>query len=150
MNGYFHTLLVASVCGAMCVSLACGGFEKYIKYICSLICICLIILPFREIDPQKIKGFGEISFSEPEPESGLYGISSQLAEERAEGYINEIVFSQFGIKPESSDIKIDWTQTEPVIENITVFLSHDDMKKAEETEKYLCGVLGGKVNVIEN
>ena len=150
MSGYFYTLLVASVCGAMCVALSFGGFEKYIKYICSLVCICLMIVPFREIDIEAIKDSYEISFSEQEGESSLYAVSSQLAEERAESYITEIVFSQFGIKPLSTDIKIDWTQTEPLIEDITVSLSHEDMQKAEATKEYLMFILGGKVNVVEN
>ena len=50
LNGYFYTLLVASVCGAICSMIAWGGFEKYIKYISSLVCVCLMILPLREID----------------------------------------------------------------------------------------------------
>ncbi len=149
MKSYFYVLLVASVCGAMCSMLASGGFEKYIKYISSLICICLMIMPFREIDLVKTLELAEFSSPSFETDKGLYLISSEIAEKRAEDYINEIVFSQIGIKPLSTDIKIDWTLTEPVIESITVSLSHEDVSFAEETKKYLSDVLGGEVNVIE-
>ena len=149
MKGYFYILLVASVCGTMCSMLVSGGFEKYIKYICSLVCLILMILPFREIDLKKSFEDYEVSLESEEGEQGLYKISSELAESRAEDYISEIVFSQIGIKPLSSDIKIDWALTEPIIESVTVSLSHDDMKMAEETRKYLFDVLGGEVDVVE-
>jgi hypothetical protein len=108
-----------------------------------------MIMPFREIDLSKTLELSEFSSPSFEAENGLYSISSQLAEERAEDYINEIVFSQIGIKPMSTDIKIDWTLTEPVIESITVSLSHEDIVKANETKLYLFNVLGGEVNVVE-
>lgn len=148
MKSYFYVLLVASVCGTMCSMLANGGFERYIKYICSLVCICLMIMPFREIDLSKTINAPDFPLDFEEPEKGLYSVSSQLAETRAEDYISEIVFSQIGIKPQSADIKIDWTLTEPIIESITVSLAYEDMEKAEETKSYLSNVLGGEVNVV--
>ena len=151
MNGYFYTLLVASVCGAVCVLLAWGGFEKYIKYIASLICVVLIIAPLREID---ISAFdvGELEISSPESDSAeaeLYTVAEQMTKQRAEKYICDIVFSEFGINAVSADIKIEWGKTEAVINGIELVLISDDMNKAEDIRQYLFSALGGEVSIVE-
>ena len=151
MNGYFYTLLVASVCGAVCVLLSWGGFEKYIKYIASLICVVLIIVPLREID---ISAFdvGELEISSPESDSAeaeLYTVIEQMTKQRAEKYICDIVFSEFGINAVSADIKIEWGKTEAVIKNIDLVLISDDMNKAEDIRQYLFSALGGEVSIVE-
>ena len=148
MKGYFYVLLVTSVCGTMCSMLANGGFEKYIKYICSLVCICLMISPFREMDLTKITELAVVTTEMESEENGLYAVSSQIAENRAEEYINEIVFSEIGIKPQSTDIKIDWTLREPIIESITVLLATEDIGKSDVTKTYLSNLLGGEVHVV--
>lgn len=150
MRGYFYTLLVASVCGAVCAMLAWGGFEKYIKYIASLVCIVLLISPLREIDITKaVEKLNEAVESLPEGESPLYETAASLTEREAEKYLTEIVFNKFGIKPIYSDINIDWTLDEPTIQSITVALSVEDMPFADDVDAYLEQVLGGEVTVVE-
>ena len=150
MSGYFYALLVTSVCGAVCGILAWGGFEKYIKYIASLICVLVMLSPFREIDISGIMNSASEIYPEESIGDGLlYKTASEMTEDRAEEYINQIVFNKFGINPISTHIKIDWEQEEPVIEDITVCLASGDFAVASETEEYLRSVLGGKVNVIE-
>ena len=151
MSGYFYTLLVASVCGAVCMMLAWGGFEKYIKYIASLICVALLISPLREID---ISAAITDSFDRSEDESslsmnGLYAVSEQMTEQKAEEYICNIVFSEFGIKAMDADIKIEWGKTEAVINGIELVLNKEDMSRAEDIKKYLFSVLGGEVSIVE-
>jgi hypothetical protein len=151
MSGYFYTLLVASVCGAVCMMLAWGGFEKYIKYIASLICVALLISPLREIDISSVVS-DSLDYSQAESDSSmtdLYAISEQMTERTAEKYIRDIVFSEFGINAVSADIKIEWGKTEAVINGIDLVLSNDDMRQADAIEKYLFSVLGGEVSVIE-
>ena len=151
MNGYFYTLLVASVCGAVCVLLAWGGFEKYIKYIASLICVVLIIAPLREIDMSAFD-VGELEISSPESDSAeaeLYTVTEQMTKQRAEKYICDIVFSEFGINAVSADIKIEWGKTEAVINGIELVLISDDMNKAEDIRQYLFSALGGEVSIVE-
>ncbi len=151
MKGYFYTILIASVCGAICSMMAWGGFEKYTKYIASLVCVALIITPFRNIDVSYILDTvnqeitAEIDASVPE----LYESASDMAEKRAEEYISQIVFSQFGINAVSTDIKIDWDEEEPIIESIHVALDSGDMDEAESAKEYLMRVLGGEVTVVE-
>ncbi len=151
MKGYFYTLLITAVCGAICVMLTWGGFEKYIRYIASLICVALIITPFRDID---VSDFGksvtnDMSNEISEKTSELYLLASDMTEKRAEDYISQIVFSQFGINTVYTDIKIDWDKEEPIIESIHVALKQEDMNNAESAKDYLMGVLGGEVTVVE-
>lgn len=151
MSGYFYTLLVASVCGAVCMMLAWGGFEKYIKYIASLICVALLISPLREIDISSVVS-DSLDYSQAESDSSmtdLYAISEQMTERTAEKYICDIVFSEFGINAVSADIKIEWGKTEAVITNIDLVLTKNDMNRAEDIKKYLFSVLGGEVRLIE-
>ncbi len=151
MNGYFYTLLVASICGAMCAMLAWGGFEKYIKYIASLICVCLMIMPLREVDVSEalnLEAENSDVFLEVSCE-GLYDLAAEMTEERAETYISDIVFSQFGIKTVYADIKIDWKSEEPIVENISVALAKEDMGAESKVREYLSKELGGEVNIIE-
>ncbi len=151
MSGYFYTLLVASVCGAVCMMLAWGGFEKYIKYIASLICVALLISPLREIDISSAIS-DSLDYSQAETDSSmtdLYAISEQMTEQTAEKYIRDIVFSEFGINAVSADIKIEWGETEAVITDIDLVLTKNDMNRADGIKKYLFSVLGGEVRVIE-
>ncbi len=150
MNGFFYTLLVTSVCGAICSALSVGGFEKYLKYIASLVCVCVIVSALRNVDFSDYfdsnNGFSE---SFPETSEGLYPLATEIAEERTEAYISEIVFSKFGINTVGCDIKIDWAQDEPVIEFIRVFLDNENLKRKNDVTAYLAETLGGEVEIVE-
>ncbi len=150
IKGYFYMLLVTSVCGSVCALISSGRFEKYIKYIVSLICVAVIVSPFRDIDIKGIaeKAEAEFSFAESS-ENLLYKTSGEMTEERTQAYINEIILSEFGIKPIATHIEIDWGKEEPIIENIKVYLSSADYPQREEVENYLYTVLGGEVEIIE-
>ena len=50
MKGYFIALLAASICSAICVSLAGEGYEKYIKYVCALVCAVMLVSPLCGLD----------------------------------------------------------------------------------------------------
>ncbi len=149
MSGYFYTLILTSVCGSACALLASGGFEKYIKYIAALVCTVLMISPFKDINTAEItQGFTEMSESF-DASDGLYPMATQMTEDRAEEYISQIVFSEFGIYPLYTNIKIDWDQTEPIIEKITVALEREHINNSEGIKKYLREILGGEVEIIE-
>lgn len=151
MTGYFLTLLIASVCGAVCTSLAWGGYERYIKYIASLICVALLISPFRDTDISSALDEinSEISTDTEAYGEGLYALSAEMTEKRAEEYISQIVLSEFGINTVYTDIRIDWEKEEPTIEAICVAFGSADMALKEDAEEYLCNTLGGEVTVIE-
>ncbi len=149
VSNYFYILLLTSVCGAVCAVLAHGGYEKYIKYIASLICVLIMISPLRNIDISDILNVAEENISVPQIESQLYQNTLALTENSAESYISQIVFDKFGIKPSYVNIEIVWDKEEPVIQNITLALSGDGIKHKESINEYLFHVLGGEVEIIE-
>ena len=151
MKGYFYTLLITSVVGALCTVFTLSPFEKYIRYIASLVCVALIILPFREIDVSELKDdiFDGVSDEISEKTTDINILASDMAEKRAEEYISQIVFQRFGINTVDTDIKIDWEKEEPTINSIEVILKREDMHNAHSAKEYLADVLGGEVTVIE-
>lgn len=150
MRGYFYSLLVASVCTSVCSMAVSGGFEKYIKYIASLICVAVMVSPIRQMDLSELTDRAEAELSAFDTDNELfYKTAGDMTEERSEEYINQIVFDRFGIKPLCSHIEIDWGEEEPLIENIKVCLSPEDFGKSTEVESYLFNILGGEVEIVE-
>jgi hypothetical protein len=136
------------VASSLCGILVKGGFEKYIKYISSLICAVIILLPLKSINlSQALKNMEqeEISLSCSMDFNDLRG---ELTQQKAEEYIISLVFDKFGIKPTGCNINIDWEKEEPVIMEITVLLSTADLENSEQVKDYLEDVLGGEVKVI--
>lgn len=150
IGSYFLALLTTSVCGALCSLLAWGGFEKYIKYIASLVCILLLISPFKSIDLSVLGENAEFEYSASTEPPDLYSLSAEMTEERAESYLAQIVFSEFGINAVYTDIVIDWSEKEPTLKEITVALEDNDMHLAETARLYLESILGSGVRVIED
>lgn len=149
MNGFFYTLLITSVCGTVCTLLAFGGFEKYIKYIASLACTAVIINTVLSIDLSGLNDTVSEGLQSLPAQDNLYTITERLTETQAEEYINQIVFSEFGIKPIYCDIEINWDGENAVIQKISVALCSDDLGFAGDTKKYLLDVLGGEVEIVE-
>lgn len=150
MRGYFYSLLAASVCTSLCSMLVSGGFEKYIKYLASLICVAVMVSPLRQIDFSETINKAESELSMIDTDNGLfYETAGEITEKRSEEYINQIVFNQFGIKPRSTHIEIDWGKEEPVIENIKVCLSPEDLDEGDRVKTYLFNILGGEVEIVE-
>ena len=146
MRDYFLALLTTSVIGAVCTVLAWGGFEKYIKYIASLVCILLIVSPLKSISISEITESGEISIYSGDDFSSL---SAELTKEQVELFISDRVFSEFGIKPIYTDIFIDWAESVPTVKSITLALNAADMPQKEKIESYLKQHFGGTVRAIE-
>lgn len=149
MKEYFLSLLLTSIFGGVFTMLAGGKMEKYMKYIVSLVCLCLMILPLRGIFKLDFSSaVSEIDgISYPVYEYDLDSLAVAEAENRFGEYINTIVFDKFGIMPQSTNIEIDWEPNEPVIRSITVVL--DDGAYIGDVEAFLGGELGGEVYVIE-
>lgn len=140
-------LLFASVCGAVCALLAGAGFEKYVKYIASLVCVCMMLAPLKKIALKDLDASEYGAVSEISVEAPL--IAEQMAEENAEAYICEIVLSKFGIKEVSANIVIDWIEPNAVIKEITVAVPKEEGGRIGEIRDYLINALGGEVNVVE-
>lgn len=150
MKAYFLTLLIASVLGGILAVLSSGsGFEKYIKYIASLVCVVIIISP--------LKSFISAPFTMPEPD--LKTVVSQKNENKAdmvlasitkkelESYIKDILFQEFGIKIPLTDIKIDWADDCFVITQVVVYLNAGDKNRQNEVREFLADKIDKSVSV---
>lgn len=149
MSSYFQTLLAASVCGAVCTLLA-DGFEKYLKYVVSLICIVIIISPLKSIKLSDIdyNGIPDTSLPSADGVPSLYSLSCESAEKQAEEYLCEMLFAEFGIKAVYADIIIDWAKEEPTVEEIILALGSEHGEYAERVYGYFENMLGTGVKVI--
>jgi hypothetical protein len=131
MRQYLTVLFCGSLLGAVCAAAAGGALEKYVRYLAALLCILLIVSPFREL---------ELSFSLPEePSEGSLpeGESlSRLAGKEAEDEICRILAAQLsagtGITPAEVGIDMDWTHEEGVISAVRLVLHPEDLPRAEE------------------
>ena len=60
MRQYLTVLFCGSLLGAVCAAAAGGALEKYVRYLAALLCILLIISPFRELElsfaPEELSG----------------------------------------------------------------------------------------------
>ena len=149
MRTYFFALLLTSVFGAVFTLLAGKTFEKHMKYIASAACLCLMLLPFKNITANVLNS-DEIEsedYSFPENATDLNALALAEAESASEKYICDTVLAEFGIKPLYADIKIDWEEDGPVVSGITVALP--DGEHIKDVAEYLNNALGGEVKVVE-
>ena len=121
--------------------------EKYVKYAVSVVCLCLAVLPLRSLlayfpeeRVSEIPGF-DASAAES---AGNYALAR--AEEDCKNRISSLVYGEFGIKPLTVDIKIDWDGEGAVIESIKVVL--DDAGTVPRVKEYLESALGGEICVV--
>ena len=150
MKDYFLTLLTASVLGGVLAVLAGGSsYEKYIKYIASLVCVVIIMSP--------LKSFVSAPFKLPEEytASGVSEVSVTGADEviaavtvsELDTYIKDILFIEFGINVPLTDIKIEWTEKHLIINEITVFLNNNDRSYLTDVKKYLSDTIDKSILV---
>lgn len=151
MKDYFYSLIIASVTGTVCALLTKGGFEKYIKYITALICTIILISPLSRKDfssaAQEYRDALELLSREEM--NNMYGPSDNLARQRAEEYITEVLFEKFGIKPHYCNINIDWNSNEPTVKSIEVGITSQTEEQRKQIKAHLENLLGGEVKVIE-
>ena len=140
MKGYFIALLAASICSAICVSLAGEGYEKYINYVCALVCAVMLVSPLCGLDISAVLPGAELSDTGTPGELAVY-------ENRASEYISETVYSEYGIKPLGVNIKIEWVGESPTVTHISLALP-EGSGKADAIREYLAAEYGGEVEII--
>lgn len=140
MKDYFLTLLIASVLGGVIAVLVSGNsFEKYIKYIAGLVCVVIIISPLKSFisGPFKLPDEYNNAVSTEASATGADEVIASVTVLKLDAYIKDILFSKFGIKAHSTDIKIDWVDNCLIINEVTVFLNESDSSRLTEVQKYL-------------
>ncbi|MDD4124966.1 MAG: stage III sporulation protein AF [Eubacteriales bacterium] len=146
MSSYFFCILIASVLSAICSSLASGGLEKYVKYVCSLICAVAVIMPVVAVFNGDIDTKLTYSVEANEYSTGDY-ISAE-AEKKVREYIKHIVYEKFGITVQDISIEIYSGDGEVVVGNTTVTLKESDGEHVNEVRDFLLETLGGSVEVV--
>ena len=122
------------------VSLAGEGYEKYIKYVCALVCAVMLVSPLCGLDISAVLPGAELSDTGTPGELAVY-------ENRASEYISETVYSEYGIKPLGVNIKIEWVGESPTVTHISLALP-EGSGKADAIREYLAAEYGGEVEII--
>lgn len=147
MRSYFLCIITASVISAVCSSLASGtSMEKYVKYICSLICVAAVLLPI-------VPAIKSIDIDEKKAEYSVHTESQTMftidkAENSVEEYIKNIIFQKFGITPSSVSIEIYSEGDNVIIGDITVTIEKENEEFASSISDFLLTSLGAKGKVI--
>lgn len=150
MKDYFLTLLIASVLGGILAVLSSGsGFERYIKYIASLVCVVIILSPLKRFISAPFQ-LPEPAFAHAEsalPEKKADELLASVTKAELDAYIKDILFKEFGIKIPLTDIKIDWTDDSFVITSLVVYLDEDNKNRQNEVQDFLAGQIDKSVLV---
>ena len=142
MKDYFYSLLIASVCGSLCIFVSGKGYEKYIRFAVSMICACLVLYPLKDLFAE-LPSVKDYEYSLPEaalsadPTRALY-------ETAAKDEISKSVFEEFGINASDISINIDQTEDCATVTDISLKLPSGD---ADEIKSFLLEKFGGNVEV---
>ena len=153
MKAYFFSLIASALCIAFISMLSPdGSIAKYIRLLTSLLFICLLLSPIRELSGilQSIAG-GEISFPEmeiPSREEATEELDA-LLDSTSKAYflqsLTQHLEREFAIDSGNVRCIATWEdsngQTRPL--RITVILSGSAIwKNPKELESYVCNLIG--------
>lgn len=148
LQGYFSMVLTASVLGALCVGFVGKPFEKYVKYLASLICILLILSPLRKIDiASLLRNDADQTVSLLPDAKPLKELAGAQAEEEICAQIASSLSGATGIFPRQVRIDIDWTEEEPLIRSVQFLLSEEDIERSEEAKAWAETAFGVPVTI---
>lgn len=138
LQNYFSMVLTASVLGALCAAFVGSAFEKYLRYLAALICVLLVLAPFRSFDASELfpTGFGSKEISLPEGKT-LSELAGEQAESEICAYIAQCLSAETGITATDVRIDIDWTENQPVIRAVRLILKAEDAQRVEEAAAWV-------------
>ena len=138
LQSYFSMLLAASVLGALCATFVGSTFEKYLRYLAALICILLVLAPFRSFDASRLfqTDFSDAEASLPEGKT-LSELAGEQAESEICAYIAQCLSAETGITASDVRIDIDWTEDRPVIRAVRLILPPEENHRAEEAAAWV-------------
>ena len=143
LQNYFSMLLTASVLGALCAAFAGSNFEKYLRYLAALICILLVLAPFRSFDATELlrTDLSGEELSLPEGKT-LEELAGAYAESEICAWISQSLSAQTGITAADVCIEIDWTESQPVIRAVRLLLPPEEAGRAEEAAAWVTSAYG--------
>ena len=148
MKEYFVSVAASAVISAICTALASGTeLEKYVKYVCSLVCAAAVALPlvsaaFRS-QPAELPQVEYRTLSEPE----YGGYFEAAAVNGVKEYVASLVFEKTGITVCNISIEINRNGGETVVGALTVYVTPEYSDRVPEIKDALERELGGKVGV---
>ena len=127
MRAFFLSVLLASLAGALSVSLAGGSaYEKYIKYIVSLLLILVLIAPFASLKTIDYEFEAQETLSAAADGGAVY--EQQIHEELLR-YFDALLQNDLGIN--ARDVRIDiGIQDGEAVGDITVYVDEADLTEA--------------------
>lgn len=150
MKQYLVVLLCGSLLGALCTAAAGARLEKYVRYLSSLLCILLIISPFKEFDLKfTLEEESLPSAALPWEGDTLSSLAWEMAEKEICRGISSQLFGETGITPARISIDMDWTAQEPVVQAVRLVLSAQDAHRKEEVVAWAENAYGVPCHVTE-
>ncbi len=142
-------VIAASVCGALCAVLGEEKFGGYLKFVCALVCICILLTPLASDLPSAENFLRELpQISVSETDEGLLPLVWEMTEDETEKYICALTQNEFGINPADCRIDIDRSGEEAVIKSISVTVLNTDSATKKSIKSFLQKELGGEVTVV--
>ena len=128
MRPFFLSVFLASLAGALSVAFAGGGaYEKYIKYIVSLLLILLLISPFASLKSIDYELEAQETLSIAANDGAVY---EQQIHEELLLYFDALLQNDLGINARDIRIDIGIQDGEAVVGDITVYVDEDDLPEA--------------------
>lgn len=128
MRTFFLSVFLASLAGALSVAFAGGGaYEKYIKYIVSLLLILLLISPFASLKSIDYELEAQETLSIAANDGAVY---EQQIHEELLLYFDALLQNDLGINARDIRIDIGIRDGEAVVGDITVYVDEDDLTEA--------------------
>ncbi len=128
MRTFFLSVFLASLAGALSVAFAGGGaYEKYIKYIVSLLLILLLISPFASLKSIDYELEAQETLSIAANDGAVY---EQQIHEELLLYFDALLQNDLGTNARDIRIDIGIQDGEAVVGDITVYVDEDDLTEA--------------------
>ena len=128
MRTFFLSVFLASLAGALSVAFAGGGaYEKYIKYIVSLLLILLLISPFASLKSIDYELEAQETLSIAANDGAVY---EQQIHEELLLYFDALLQNDLGINARDIRRDIGIQDGEAVVGDITVYVDEDDLTEA--------------------
>ena len=133
MKQYLTVLFCGSLLGAVCSAVAGARLEKYVRYLAALICILLIVSPFKEFDWTFLQDDTSHEISMPQANgTTLEELAAGQAGEEICRLLSLQLSQETGITPAELRIDMDWTEQEPTVTALHLTLAPEDDGMAEK------------------